>query len=179
MPTSPTPTAVRLLKAASASADGVLPVTASPKVLRALLADGYMYQRDSDGYRLSVEDALTARTGTLVITLEGRRAILSTPQLYALSRHVEPSGRLAPNVTWQTAKSLAALGLVEYRDANGATRTNDGDTGVSGAVHYPFRTDLGGQVAELAAVGPAPTGARPLIAAVPGTSADAPERRNA
>ncbi|MFJ9574682.1 hypothetical protein [Streptomyces bacillaris] len=154
-------------------------MTASQKVLRALLTDGYMYRRDSDGYRLSVEDALTAATGTLVITLEGRRAVLSTPQLYALSRHVEPSGRLAPNVTWQTAKSLAELGLVEYRDANGATRTNDGDTGASGAVHYPFRTDLGRQVAELAAVGPAPSHARPLITVAPGSSAEAPERRNA
>ncbi|WP_327378683.1 hypothetical protein OG393_32735 (plasmid) [Streptomyces sp. NBC_01216] len=145
----PTPRAVQHLKTACADPNGRLPDKISKKILHALLTDEYAYRPDRDGYRLSVKDALAETAGPVFITVEGRRAVLSTPQLYALTRHVEPSGRLAPNVTWQTASSLADLGLAEYRDANGNPKPTDGDTGVSGAVHYPFRTALGQQVAEL------------------------------
>lgn len=148
-PEPPTPRAVQHLKAACADPNGRLPDKISKKILHALLTDEYAYRTDRDGYRLSVKDALAETTGPVFITVEGRRAVLSTPQLYALTRHVAPSGRLAPNVTWQTTSSLVALGLAEYRDANGTPKPTDGDTGVSGAVHYPFRTALGQQVAEL------------------------------
>ncbi|MFE9428997.1 hypothetical protein ACFYNO_39310 [Kitasatospora sp. NPDC006697] len=151
-PAPPTQRAVKHLKAASATSNGRLPEKISKKVLHALLTDGYAYRPDGDGYRLSVKDALAKTVGPVLITVEGRRAALSAPQLYALTRHVGPNGRLAPNVTWQTASSLVDLGLAEYRDANGNPKPTDGDTGVSGAVHYPFRTALGQQVAELPAL---------------------------
>ncbi|MEU9256655.1 hypothetical protein AB0D66_33420 [Streptomyces sp. NPDC048270] len=54
-------------------------------------------------------------------------------------------------MTWQTAKSLTALGLVEYRDAAGVPKPTYRDTGVSGTVHYACRTDLRLQVAVLPA----------------------------
>ncbi|MCM2430921.1 hypothetical protein [Streptomyces sp. RKAG337] len=152
MPTSrkPTPTAAKHLKAASADPQGRLADSISSRVLSTLLNDGHAYRNDRDGYRLTAEDALATTAGPALITLEGRRAVLSGPQLYSLARHVAPDSRLAPNVTWQTANSLAELRLVEYRDATGRPRPTDGDNGRSGPVHYPFRTDLGRQVAELA-----------------------------
>lgn len=150
-PAPPTPRAIKHLKTACTDPNGRLPDKISKKILHALLTDGYAYRPDRDNYRLSVKDALAETAGPVFITVEGRRAVLSTPQLNALTRHVGPDGRLAPNVTWQTASSLVDLGLVEYRDANGNPTPTDGDTGVSGAVHYPFRTTLGQQVAELPA----------------------------
>lgn len=151
MPSTLSPAAVRSLKAASAASNGHLPDRISRKVLKEVLTGKYAYRLDRDRYRLSVEDALASTDGPVVITLEGRRAVLSPAQTNALALHVASDGRMAPNVTWQTAKSLTVLGLVEYRDAAGVPKPTDGDTGVSGAVHYPFRTGLGQQIAELPA----------------------------
>jgi hypothetical protein len=118
--------------------EGRLPETVSPRLLATILEQGWAEPSTGTG----------SEAAGHVITLAGRRVILSLPQLKALTT-AGPDGALAPNVVWQTSRVLASLGLVHFKAPDGTFHATDGDTGVSRPTRRPYRTDLGRQVAEL------------------------------
>ncbi|MBV9026205.1 MAG: hypothetical protein JO362_20995 [Streptomycetaceae bacterium] len=128
----------RHLTTASRHPKSRLPDTVSPKILATILEQGWA--EPSTG----TENEAAGH----VITLAGRRVILSLPQLKALTT-ASPDDELAPNVVWQTSRVLADLRLVHFKDQDGTWHDTDGDTGTSRPTRRPHRTDLGRQVAEL------------------------------
>ncbi|MFD7621897.1 hypothetical protein [Streptomyces sp. NPDC059802] len=142
---------VEYLKAASVHPDGHLPSKVSSRLLKAMLDAKFIYREDSDGYRLSDDEALvyTGNT-TWRITLAGRRAALSAAQWRDLTERVDDSGAFTSKVHWVTKNGLAWLGLAEYRDDHGDVQPDDGGTGEHGPLFRAFRTELGQRVAQLA-----------------------------
>lgn len=130
-----TPTIRKILTAASRRQDGSLPGDVTAVTLSRIVEAGWA-EVPAGGTRPA-------------ITTSGRRAILSRPQLIALTT-ASADDRLAPSAVWQTSRSLGALLLVHFwDDKTGSFHTTDGDNGTSRPTRRPYRTELGRQVAEL------------------------------
>ncbi|MCX5215653.1 hypothetical protein OG689_41600 [Kitasatospora sp. NBC_00240] len=123
----------KALGAAAEHPQGWLPDTVTEKTLAQLRDLGYV----------------PAEPGRPAITLKGRLALLSRPQLNALTTAMS-DGRLAPNVAWQTSHRLARWHLVVFKDAAGNSFPDDADTGSGRPVRHAFRTGLGLAVATTA-----------------------------
>ncbi|MFE4512603.1 hypothetical protein ACFRMQ_00175 [Kitasatospora sp. NPDC056783] len=146
MTTELSPTLIAHLRKASADPQGSLPAGISRRGRGVLLEAGYAYAEDGDGYRLTPPDARERHDSALTITLEGRRAALTAPQLAALTTDVATDGGLSPRTRWQTVHSLRALHLVEARAPDGAASATTGPDGENG---HAYRTRLGDAIATL------------------------------
>lgn len=135
------PPAPKHLRAACVHPSGHLTSLGSRTTLQVYLDDGLVFRNDGDGYRLPAESAQAQGVGPYIITGAGRRAILNDSQLAAVDS-TDADGALR-GVSWPTAAALARLGLVEYRDADGAPQPTDGDDGRTGPKHRPFLTPAG------------------------------------
>ncbi|MEU6352169.1 hypothetical protein ABZ896_23020 [Streptomyces sp. NPDC047072] len=130
------------LRAACTHPSGHLTNRVSRATLQVYLDDGLVYRNDGDGFRLPPATAQDCGVGPYVITGAGRRAVLNESQRAALDSG-DNTGLLGPKVAWPTAAALARLGLVEYRDADGAVQPTDGDDGRTGPRHRPYLTPAG------------------------------------
>nr|BEK71344.1 hypothetical protein KPHV_85710 [Kitasatospora purpeofusca] len=132
MPTDLPSALLAHLRRASADLQGRLPDGIRRRGRGVLLEAGLAYTEDGDGHRLAPTDPRALFGGSLIITLAGRRAALTPPQLTALTVDVGDDGTLNGRTHWQTVHSLTALGLVETGNPTGelprARRTTLGDT---------------------------------------------------
>ena len=148
------PPAPHHLRAASAHPEGRLPEGVRRPTLQAYLDQGLVYRNDADGYVLPAGIAQDAEGGgPYFITGAGRRAVLNDSQRAAVDS-AGADGALGAKVGWPTAAALARLGLVEYRDDDGAVHPTDGDDGRSGPKYRPYLTHAG--VDALRAASPKP-----------------------
>ena len=143
-----TPTAVKVLEGTATYPQGQLP-SVSCRILSRLLAGSPAYRVDSDGYRLSAQDAVAMPVGPAFISTEGRRAALTQAQMRALTVDVAADGSLAAGTGWPVAHALAGMSLAEYRNTDGTRQQDDGDRGAGGPANVAYRTTLGRQIADL------------------------------
>ncbi|MGA5134966.1 hypothetical protein ACPCTO_34805 [Streptomyces olivoreticuli] len=140
---APTPAQRRALLAALADDKGRVPQSTDTRVLDAICLARWVTAVTNTG-RAAASARWAGYDGPVFLALNsrGRRALLTGEGDTAL-RGAGPDGRLPEGTSRLTAKALHRDGLVEFRDANGAARPNNGDDGARGPQHAPYVTEPG------------------------------------
>ncbi|MEU1355381.1 hypothetical protein ABZ410_15980 [Streptomyces cinnamoneus] len=143
IPKTPTPAHRRALLAALADDKGRVPQSTDTRVLDAISLARWVTAVTNTG-RAAAGARWAGYDGPVFQALNsrGRRALLTNAGNTAL-RGSGPDGRLPEDTSRPTVKALHRDGLVEFRDADGIARPNDGDDGVRGPLHAAYVTELG------------------------------------